>query len=1077
MDFKIGNTKLDFNKLYPFHFLLDRSLSILSVGKSFEKLFPDCKFEKLDKVLKLVRPWSIEFGYEEVQTQLQKVFVFQNQERDIVLRGQIIILEEDKNILFLGSPWMKSTDELVTHKLSLTDFALNDPTPDAVQLLKMNEINLLELRELTTKLKQQKSIVEEKEILYRGLVENASEIIVRTNKEGKLLYVNPSAESITGYTEFELLGKTFFDFITPDMYEQISEQFLQQTLQKKDKDVYEFSITNKNGKIIWLYQTVISIKGENDEIIGYTSVGIDISLRKEMEETLERAREKAIESSRVKERFIANTSHELRTPMNAIIGLSNLLTKTPLLPKQSEFINAIKTSAENLLVVINDVLDISKIESEKLEIESIEFDLTDRIKSFVKSLEIRATEKNILLNHTMDEDIHPTLKGDPYRLNQVLTNLVSNAIKFTSEGEVKVEVFVDKENSNDEIQNIIFKVIDTGEGIPKEKHHKIFEGFSQADVSVTRKFGGTGLGLTISRSLIELMGGEISLESEVGIGSTFIVSIPFEKCESTTTEEKPLLNSEDIDWSDFDVLLVEDNQFNQLLAENILLQWKLNIDIADNGKIAIEKLKKKNYDVILMDIQMPEMDGIETTQYVRNKLQIGTPIIALTANAMKSDLDSYREKGMEACVTKPFQQDDLQRELSKIFDQKEIIDEHGVDHSKWSGKNILLVEDNQYNQLLVVNILNRWGLNVDTADDGDEAISFIQRKEYDLILMDIQMPKMDGVEASKKIRKSFTQDVPIIAFSANLTPEYEKEFLEVGMNGCIPKPFKVGQLKKVIHDVFYFEPNETKPELHRPEDSWRGKKVLVVEDNMFNQLLVVNILEGWGMEIKTAENGQKAVDLVKENDFDIILMDIQMPVMDGVEATKIIRGDLHKNLPIIALTANSSRSEQNLYMKTGMDACVSKPFDLEDFEKTIKGFLQETNDKAHENKNQVEEKDWEGIRVLIVEDNSFNLLLLKGILEGWKMNIMEAENGQVAVDLCKKHQFDIILMDIQMPVMDGVDATKIMRDELNIDVPIIAITANSEKELVKKYLKVGMNACIPKPYGQEQLQKSIMKYL
>ncbi|OHX64381.1 response regulator [Flammeovirga pacifica] len=1074
MDINIANTNIDFDLLYPFYFIVDKDKKFDSVGKSFDKLFPNIVGKDFDDTLKLVRPWSIKFNYNELIGQLTKVFVFQNAKKAIVLRGQVVLLEAEKKILFLGSPWMKSTDELVTHKLALSDFALNDPTPDAVQLLKMNEINLTELRELTDRLKQQKIKVEEKELLYRGLVENASEIIIRTDLDGRFLYVNPSLIELTGYTEEELLGKEFFELITEDLHDDIAEQFHQQAYLSKDKDIYEFSINTKSGKIIWLYATIISIKDDNNKILGYSSVGVDISLRKEMEEALSKAREKAIETAKVKERFIANTSHELRTPMNAIIGLSNLLTKTPLLPKQSEFIHAIKTSAENLLVVINDVLDISKIESEKLEIEHIEFDLKDRIKSFVRSLEIRATEKNILLNHKWNEDIHPTLIGDPYRLNQILTNLVSNAIKFTNYGEVTLDISIDVDKTNENNQQVLFKVIDTGEGIPKEKHDKIFEGFSQADASVTRKFGGTGLGLTISKSLIELMGGEISLESEVGVGTTFTVSIPFEKCSIINDDTSLILSQEDVDWSDFNVLLVEDNQFNQLLADNILKQWNLNVDISDNGKIATEVLRNKSYDVILMDIQMPEMDGIEATQYIRNTLQIGTPIIALTANAMKSDLDYYKEIGMDTTVTKPFQQEDLFIELSKIFDQKEIKDEHGVDHSTWEDKSVLLVEDNEYNQLLVTNILSRWGLNVIKADNGKEAVNIISSGDkLDLILMDIQMPVMDGVESTKVIREKYNKNIPIIAFSAHLTSEYEEKFLEVGMNGCIPKPFKVGQLKKVIQDVFFLKPKDK--ELHRPSDSWKGKKVLVVEDNMFNKMLVVNILEGWGLEVETAEHGEEAVEMVKDIHYDIILMDIQMPVMDGIEATKIIRGDLNQSLPIIALTANSSKADQKIYKANGIDACVSKPFDLEDLEEVIKKHLNQQNKDVR--RKELKKGNWRGMKVLMVEDNPFNILLLKGILENWEMDIFEAENGLIATDLCKDEDFDIILMDIQMPVMDGVEATKIIRNDLKLNTPIIAITANVEEDLVQKYISVGMNACIPKPYEQEDLQKFIMKYL
>ncbi|AZQ65269.1 response regulator [Flammeovirga pectinis] len=1072
---EIGNTKLDFNLLSPFYFIVDKNLTIISNGKSFEKLFPDSCFNKLENYLKLARPWSIDFTYDDIKNQLKKVFVFQNSERDLVLRGQVVLLEEDELILFLGSPWMKTTDELIKHKLSLTDFALNDPTPDAVQLLKMNEINMMELREMTDRLEQQKHDIEQKEMLYRGLVENASEMIYQADVDGKLLYVNPATLTITGYSSEEIISKEFFDLITLDMREEVTLKFEEQKKNGTHKETYEYSINNKEGAEVWIYQTLISITNKQNVIIGYSSVGVDISLRKEMEQTLETARQKALESARIKERFIANTSHELRTPMNAIIGLSNLLTKTPLLPKQSEFINAIKTSSENLLVVINDVLDMSKIESEKLEIEFIEFNLKDKIAQFMTALEIKASEKNILLLHEWKPEVHEYILGDPYRLNQVLTNLVSNAIKFTTDGEVKLTVELDRIDEENNVQYLNIKVKDTGEGISEEKHKSIFEGFSQADASITRKFGGTGLGLTISKSLVELMGGVITLESEVGKGSTFSVLIPFKKCEDIDIVKEPLRLDEDIDWSEYKVLLVEDNQFNQLLAENILGQWKVDVEIADNGKIAIEKIQKSNFDVILMDIQMPEMDGIEATQYIRGKLQIATPIIALTANAMKDDLDYYESIGMDACITKPFKQDDLQDVLYRLFSKEEIVIEHEVKTTSWHGKKILLVEDNEYNQLLVVNILRDWGLEVDTANNGYDGLEKLNEEEYDMILMDILMPKMGGVEATRLIRNTLKRDTPIVAFSAHLTSKLEKEFLEVGMNGCIPKPFKVGQLKKTINDVFNFNNKKTrKKELHRPSEGWKGKKILVVEDNPFNQLLVVNILEGWDMEIETAENGEDAINKIKENNFDLILMDIQMPIMDGVEATKFIREDLNNDIPIIALTANTSKEEKELYEVVGMNAIVSKPFDLEVFEETIKEFLSTTTD----NDSIIEEKkDINGISVLIVEDNPFNILLLRGILDQWDISIDEAENGKIAVELVKENKYDLIFMDIQMPVMDGVQATKIMREELQLKTPIIAITANTEDELVNQYFAVGMNACIPKPYGQEELQQSIMKLL
>lgn len=491
---------------------------------------------------------------------------------------------------------------------------------------------------------------------YKAVVEDGSDIIFIVDFDGNILYHNASVHETLGYRAKSLIGKNFFDYILPASLSELKTSF-KQTQKRLYTEKVEFQFLCKDKTFRFLEFNAINLKNK-EGLPGLILDCRDITQRKNDAVELLRLQ-------KAKEQFLANISHEIRTPINGIAGIAGLLSQNQTAEEREMYLSAIRHSSENLKVIINDILDLAAIDSGKLKFEKIAFNLKDLLPSLISTFTYQAREKNLALHYTIDESLNRILMGDPVRLNQVLINLISNAVKFTHTGAIHVKCELEKVQRG--ICHVRISVKDTGVGIPAEKLNTIFESFSQADESVTRRYGGTGLGLTIARQLVELQKGRIEVHSQEHVGSTFTVYIPYAvgSTKASRQTSQHVANSMAIKTQDVRVLLVEDNDINRLYAKSILQTWKCNTDIAENGLIAIEKLKNNSYDVILMDVQMPVMDGYEATKAIRRMPHPTgiTPIVALTANATKIDVEKCLAAGMNDYLSKPFTPEDLHQML------------------------------------------------------------------------------------------------------------------------------------------------------------------------------------------------------------------------------------------------------------------------------------------------------------------------------------------------------------------------------------------------------------------------------
>ena len=694
--------------------------------------------------------------------------------------------------------------------------------------------------------KRAEEALRESEQWFRTLAEALPHMVWTAEPDGAHDYFNARNTEYTGLTFEQLRGWDWQPTIHPDDLPLCLELWSRSVATGELYEI-EYRLRRFDGAYRWHLARALPLRDDSGRIIKWFGSCIDIDDQKRAEEALRRAKEAAEAASRAKDEFLANVSHEIRTPMNAILGMTELALDTPLTGEQREYLAIVKSSADALLKVINDLLDFAKIEAGKLELDHADFSLRHVLGETLRALALRAHRKGLELACRIQPEVPDALIGDAGRLRQVLLNLVGNAIKFTEQGEVVVRVEADVENASTEPETSVpapqpsqvlhFSISDTGIGIPREKQEKIFQAFEQGDNSTTRRYEGTGLGLSIAARLVALMGGQITVESEPGRGSTFRFTAEFgvHPAPPSGPHERPL-----VDLHGLRVLVVDDNATNRQILEEWLRGWRTEpLAVADGFK-ALDALWSavsigRPFALVLLDARMPGTDGLAVAESIRqNPVLSACRIILLTSEDLRGDLARYRELGIAAYAMKPVPQEELLEIIYRVLsrpdsadgavDRMDLIAEEdptATTSAAYARRlSVLVAEDNPFNQQLVEHLLRRKGHDIRVASDGREALAALERGEFDLMLLDVHMPGCDGfqvIEALRRREQATGGHLPVIALTARAMRSDRERCLQAGMDDYLAKPIAAAELFRVMERVLAGRPAA------EPEPPARGR--------------------------------------------------------------------------------------------------------------------------------------------------------------------------------------------------------------------------------------------------------------
>jgi two-component system, sensor histidine kinase and response regulator len=645
--------------------------------------------------------------------------------------------------------------------------------------------------------------LEERTAYLNALVENSPFGIVGIDPQNRVQLCNPAFERLFRFRRDQVVGSNINDLVAPPDLRQEAYEYTGQVAE--GEHVHGTAVRRRSdGTLVDVEIYGVPLK-LGDQFVGSFGLYQDITERKRSQEELQKAKEAAEAGSRAKSEFLANMSHEIRTPMNGVLGMVELALDTDLTPEQRDYLGMVKSSADALLTVINDVLDFSKIEAGKLDLDPIAFNLRDHLAQSMKPLALRAHQKGLELTYDVCREVPDEVVADPSRLRQIIINLTGNAIKFTERGEVGIEVGVESQGPDG--AELHFQVRDTGIGIAPEKRTLIFTAFSQADGSTARKFGGTGLGLTISSRLVEMMGGRIWLESDLGRGSCFHFTLPVGVAEATAAPE-PMERSQ---LAGLRVLVVDDNFTNRRILGEMLERWGMKPVPAESGTQALAALERAKesatpFALLLADVNMPQMDGFTLVERIRQQEDLRqTTIMMLTSVGQRGDAARCRTLGIAAYLIKPIGQSQLLDAILNVLGTRvqpanepglSLITRHSLRQHQRKLR-VLLAEDNAVNQKLASRLLEKRGHTVVVAGNGHEALKALEKEEFDLVLMDISMPEMDGLEAARAIRaseKTTGAHLPIIAMTAHAMKGDRERCLDAGMDGYVSKPVQAHEL-------------------------------------------------------------------------------------------------------------------------------------------------------------------------------------------------------------------------------------------------------------------------------------------